>query len=74
MIELTDEQVHVLKQGYPVRVIVPDLVGDVIVLLADQQESTEAVLQETLDEIREKPALSQLRRRAVVSWAHENPY
>ncbi|MGP0062419.1 MAG: hypothetical protein ACLQGP_02295 [Isosphaeraceae bacterium] len=74
MIQLTDEQTSVLKQGYPVRVFVPELGGDVVVVLAAQRESTESVLQETLDEIREKAALSQLGRRAAVSWSKENPY
>ena len=73
MIELTDEQARVLKQGYPVRVFIPELGGDVVVLAA-QGESTESVLQETLDEIREKAALSELGRRAAVSWMKENPY
>ena len=63
MIELTDEQASVLKQGYPVRVSVPQLGGDVVVVLAAQRESTESVLQETLDEIRENAALSQLGRQ-----------
>jgi hypothetical protein len=62
MIELTDEQAGVLRQGYPVRVFVPELGGDVVVVLAAQRESTESVLQETLDEIREKAALSKLGR------------
>jgi hypothetical protein len=74
MIELTNEQVSVLKQGYPVRVFVPEFDGDVVVVLAAQRESTELILQETLDEIREKAALSQLGRRAAVSWTKENPY
>ena len=74
MIELTDEQVSVLKQGYPVRVFVPEFGGDVVVVLAAQRESTESVLQETLDEIREKAALSKLGRRAAASWMKENPY
>jgi len=73
MIELTDEQANVLKQGYPVRVFVPELGGDVVVVLAAQRESTESVLQETLVEIREKAALSELGRRAAVSWMKENP-
>ena len=74
MIELTDKQASVLKQGYPVRVFVPELGGDVVVVLAAQRESTESVLQETLDEIREKAAFSELGRRAAVSWMKENPY
>ena len=67
MIELTDKQASVLKQGYPVRVFVPELGEDVVVVLAAQRESTESVLQETLDEIREKAAFSELGRRAAVS-------
>jgi len=73
LIELTDDQASVLKQGYPVRVFVPEFGGMVVVVLAAQQESPEAVLQETLDEIREKPALSKLDRRAGASWMKENP-
>ena len=73
MIELTDEQASVLKQGYPARVFVPELGGDVVVVLAAQGESTESALQETLDEIREKASLSKLGRRAAASWMKENP-
>ncbi len=72
MIELTDEQAGVLKQGFPVRVFVPELGGDIVVVLAASQESTESVLQETLDEIRAKAASSKLGRRAAVSWMKEN--
>jgi hypothetical protein len=74
MIDLTDEQTSVLKQGYPVRVPVPELGGDIVVVLAAERESTESVLQETLDDIREKVALSKLGQRAAVSWMTENPY
>jgi len=74
MIQLTDEQASVLEQGYPVRLFVPELGGDVVVVPAAQRESTESVLQETLDEIREKAALSKLGRRAAASWMKENPY
>jgi hypothetical protein len=74
MIELTDEQVSVLKQGYPVRVLVRELGGDAVVVLAAHQESTESVLQETLDEIREITASSKHGRQAAVAWMKENPY
>ena len=74
MIQLTDEQASVLKQGCPARVFVPELGGDIVVVLAAQGESTESVLQETLDEIREKAALSKLGGRAAASWMKENPY
>jgi hypothetical protein len=73
-IELTDEQASVLKQGFAVRVSVPELGGDVVIVLAAQSESTESVLQEALDEIREGAALSELGQRAAVSWMKENPY
>jgi len=55
-------------------VFVPELGGDVVVVLAAQGESTESVLQETLDEFRDKATLSKLGRRAAVSWMKENPY
>jgi hypothetical protein len=55
-------------------VFVPELGRDVVVILAAQRESTESVLQETLDEIREQTALSKLGRRATTSWTTENPY
>jgi len=74
VIQLTDEQAGVLKQGYPVRVFLPELGGDVVVVLAPQGESTESALQETLDQIHEKAALSKLGQRAAVSWTMENLY
>ena len=73
MIELTDEQASVLKQGFAVRVFVPELDGDVVVVPAASQESTESALQETLDEIRDKAPLSRLGRREAASWAREGP-
>jgi len=74
MIQLTDEQASVLKQGYPARLFVREFSGDVVVVLAARRESTESVLQETLDEIREKVALSRLGGRAAASWMKANPY
>ncbi len=67
MINLTDEQVSVSTQGFPVRVHIPELAGDVVLVLAAQRETVDAVRQETLDELREKAALSQLGRRAALS-------
>jgi hypothetical protein len=74
MMKLTDEQTSVSKQEYPVRVSVPELGGDLVAVLTADGESTESILQETLDEIREQAALSQLGRRAAASWMEENPY
>jgi hypothetical protein len=65
MIELTREQASVLKDGHPVRVFVPELDGEVVVVLTAQGESTESVLQEMLDDIREQAARSAIDRRAV---------
>ena len=65
MIELTEEQASVLKQGYPVRVAAPQLGGELVVVLALDKESTESVLEETLADIREKADLSKLGKRSV---------
>jgi hypothetical protein len=73
MFELTDEQAGALKQGHAIRMFVPALGGDIVVVLAAEQESTDSVLQETLDEIREKAALSQLGGQAAAAWLKENP-
>jgi len=57
MIELTNEQASVLKQGYAVRVFVPELGEDVVVVLAAHRENTESVLQGPRDEVRDQAAL-----------------
>ena len=67
MIELTDKQASVLKQGHAVRMFVPELGGDVVVILAAQRESTESVLQETLDEIRENVPLQVAARPSFLT-------
>jgi hypothetical protein len=72
MIELTEEQAGVLKQGYPIRVAAPQLGGELVVVLALDRESTESVLQETLADIREKAAFSKLARRSAASRLTEN--
>jgi hypothetical protein len=74
MIELTGDQASALKQGYAVYVFVHELGGDVAIVLAAPRESTESVLQETLDEIHEQAAWSQFGRRATISWMMENPF
>jgi hypothetical protein len=45
MIALTDEQASLLKHRFAVRVFVPELGEDVVVVLATSKESTESVLQ-----------------------------
>lgn len=72
MIKLTDEQASVLKQGHPVRVFVPALGADVVVVLAAQRESTESVLQVIVDEMGNPEASIKLGRQPAASWANEN--
>jgi hypothetical protein len=74
MIGLTDERASVLKQGDCVRVVVFELGADDVVLLAAPRDSTQSVLQETLDEIRERAAASKLGRQVEGSWMKENTY
>jgi hypothetical protein len=52
MIELTDEQASVLKQGSPIRVFVPELGADVVVVLAASKESIESVRRSNLRVLR----------------------
>ena len=74
MIELTEKQAEILKQGYPIRIAAPRLGGELVLVLAAAHESTEVVLQETLDDLRERGALSDLGKRSANAWAKENSY
>lgn len=49
-----EKELAELKQGNPVRVHVPELGKDVVLLLADERESIEHVLSECLDDVREQ--------------------
>jgi hypothetical protein len=49
MIELTDEQATDLKQGHHVRIFVPKLGEDVVVILAVHQDSTESIRRSEAD-------------------------
>jgi hypothetical protein len=74
MIELTEQQISLLKQGSPVRIPVPQLGGDVVLLLLAPHETVAAALQEVLDDGREKEGWKESVARAQGRWASENPY
>ena len=74
MIELTEDQASVLKQGYPLRVTVPQLGGVLVIVLAAESESTETVLRETLADLKERASLAEVGRRAAGSWMKDNGF
>ena len=71
--KLIDERLTALRTGDPVRVSVPELGGDVIMILADARESLEQVLEEALQDVREKKGWAELGRNANASWSSDNP-
>lgn len=71
--DLIADQVEALKSGNPVRVTVPELGGDVVLILAAREESLETVLEESLADVREKKAWAELAEKARAAWAQENP-
>jgi hypothetical protein len=71
---LIEEHLDTLRSGGPVRVAVPELEGDVVLLRAGLDETLEKVLEDALKDVREKKAWGQLARKARDSWAQDNPY
>jgi hypothetical protein len=69
-IELTAEQQQAVQKAEAVRLTVPELNGDLVLLPAEQYES----LREFLDDEREKAAWARLARKAANRWAEENPF
>jgi hypothetical protein len=69
-IELTAEQQQAVQKGEVVRLTVPELSSDLVLLRAEQYE----ILREFLDDEREKAAWAQLARKAANRWAEENPF
>lgn len=59
--KLIDERLEALRTGDVVRIPVPELGGEVLMILAMPDESTEQVLEETLQDLRDQ--------RAVVEYA-----
>ena len=69
-IELTEQQQQAIRQGEAVRVTVPEMDGDLVLLRADQY----ADLRESLEDEREKAAWAKLGRKAANRWAGANPF
>lgn len=64
-VTLADERLDALRQGDAVRIPVPELGGEVVMILAAPQESTEQVLEEALQDIREKRAMVKYANRVL---------
>ena len=70
MIQLTEKESHALRNGEVVRVFLPDLGQDVVVLRAEDF----ARMQMLLEDGREKAAWAALGRKAAIRWGQENPF
>ena len=62
---LTTEQIESLKGTPLVRLSVPELGSDVVMIRAAENESLEKVLEETLEDVREQKVLAQYARKTV---------
>ncbi|MGH3442148.1 MAG: hypothetical protein ACRDUY_08925 [Nitriliruptorales bacterium] len=69
-IDLTEEQRQDVLKGEPVRVSVPDLGRDVVLLSADLFEEIREILQDE----REQAAFRAFARKQAARLARENPY
>jgi hypothetical protein len=69
-IELTEEQRQAVRDGKMVRLTVPELGGELVLLRAEHCESLGDLLQDE----QEKAAWAKLARKAANRWAEENPY
>jgi hypothetical protein len=69
-IELTEEQRQAVRNGQPVRLTIPDLGGDLVLLPAEHYESIRALVEDE----QEKVAWARLARKAADRWAEENPF
>ncbi len=70
-IELTEEQEQAVKNGDAVQVSLPDLGGSVVLLSAQRYHQ---FLRDVLLDEQEQEAWAALARKAVKSWAEENPF
>lgn len=73
-LNVSKEHLETLKLGNPVRIPVPELGADVVMVLAMPSESVEKVLEETLQDLREKEAWMKAGMEAASKWAAENEY
>jgi hypothetical protein len=69
-IELTEEQRQAVTDGKTVRLTVPELGGDLVLLRAERYER----IRDLLEDEQEKAAWAKLARKAANRWAEENTY
>jgi hypothetical protein len=69
-VNLTLEQIEAVKKGEVVKLPLPEVGGEVVLLRAETYEE----MRETLEDDREKAAWAALGRKAVDLWARENPF
>jgi hypothetical protein len=70
MIELTEQQRQAVKNGEAIRVAVPEIGEDVVLLSAAQYQ----ILQESLEDRREQEAVLRYAKKQAAKIAKENPY
>lgn len=70
MIELTEEQRQAVRNGEAIRLALPEIGEDVILLSAAQYQN----LQESLVDQREQAAVLRYSMKQAVRAAKENPY
>jgi hypothetical protein len=68
--KLTAEQIETVKHGLPVRMSVPELEGEVVLMLS----STFEAFEELAADRQEKEAWAKLATDAREMWAQENPF
>ncbi len=68
--KLTVEQIEAVKKGDPVRISMPEIGKDVVLLRAEDYEE----IREALDDERARRALAQAGLEAASHWAHDNPF
>lgn len=73
-LSVSKEQLETLRLGYPVRIAVPKIEADVVMVLAMPAESIETVLEETLEDLRLQKGWAKLGAEAAAKWAAENEY
>ncbi len=70
--KLIDETLEALRTGDVIRVPVPELGGDVLLVLAMPGETTEQVLEETLEDLRVEKGLTQYARKVVAQAVRDD--
>jgi PHD/YefM family antitoxin component YafN of YafNO toxin-antitoxin module len=69
-IDLTEEQRQAVMNGEPVRLPVPEVGGDIVLLRAEEYESIE----ELLEDERQQKAFREAGLRSAMRWMKDNPY